>query len=127
MSPQTEEPVIVLGGGLAGYSAAYEAAERGARVLLVEKAPEPGGSTVRSGGSFAFAGTDLQAAQGIEDNPELLRQDLLQGGGSQTDPELVELYVSHQIEAYEWLRRLGVEFHEVTLSGNQSAPRSHGV
>lgn len=120
-------PVVVLGGGLAGYCAALEAADAGANVVVIDKATEPGGSTLHSGGSFAFAGTDLQAAHGIEDDPELLRRDLLQGGGRQIDPDLVELYVEHQLDAYDWLRTRGVEFDGVSLSGNQSAPRSHGV
>jgi fumarate reductase flavoprotein subunit len=127
MSTSSVAPVVILGGGLAGYAAAIEAADCGAEVVLVEKAAKPGGSTVLSGGSFAFAGTDLQERQGIEDTSELLRRDLLQGGGDQCDPELVELYVDRQLAAYEWLRSLGVEFDGVSLSGNQSVPRSHGV
>jgi fumarate reductase flavoprotein subunit len=127
MVTSNDAPVVILGGGLAGYSAAIEAAGRGARVLLLEKAAAPGGSTLHSGGSFAFAGTDLQSAHGVEDNAQLLREDLLRGGAKRCDPDLVELYVSRQLEAYDWLRGLGVEFDEVSLSGNQSAPRSHGV
>ena len=42
--------VIVCGGGLAGLSAAVTAAEAGARVLLIEKAPALGGTTMLSGG-----------------------------------------------------------------------------
>jgi succinate dehydrogenase/fumarate reductase flavoprotein subunit len=40
--------VIVIGGGNAGFSAATTAAQAGARVLLVEKAPrdDAGGNTV---------------------------------------------------------------------------------
>ncbi|WNI28257.1 FAD-dependent oxidoreductase [Streptomyces sp. ITFR-6] len=127
MAKSSDAPVVVLGGGLAGYSAAIEAAERGARVLVIDKAAEPGGSTLRSGGSFAFAGTDLQAAHGIEDSDDLLRRDLLRGGGEQSDPQLVDLYVRRQLAAYHWLKRCGVDFDGVSLSGNQSVPRSHGV
>jgi flavin-dependent dehydrogenase len=40
--------VIVVGGGNAGFSAASTAAQAGARVLLIEKAPldDAGGNTV---------------------------------------------------------------------------------
>ena len=53
--------VVVLGAGLAGHCAALEAADAGARVMLMEKMARYGGSTLMSAGSFALAGTDLQA------------------------------------------------------------------
>ena len=42
--------LIVIGGGMAGMTAAARAAEAGARVVVVEKAPQIGGSAVLSGG-----------------------------------------------------------------------------
>ena len=110
--------VIVIGGGLAGVSAGIAAADAGARVLILEKTADPGGSARLSGGSFAFAGTDLQQQQGIDDSPELLREDLLTVGEGRNDPELVDLYVAEQLAAYEWLREMGVPFERVSLSSN---------
>src|SRR3546814_8184356 len=60
-----EVDVVVVGGGLAGHSAAIEASKAGKSVVVLEKMPEIGGSTVLSGGSFAFAGTPDQAEQEI--------------------------------------------------------------
>ena len=42
--------VVVVGAGMGGLVAAVAAAEDGANVLLLEKAPEPGGSLALSGG-----------------------------------------------------------------------------
>jgi succinate dehydrogenase/fumarate reductase flavoprotein subunit len=42
--------VVVCGAGLAGFAAAVTAQECGAHVTLLEKAPQPGGTTVLSGG-----------------------------------------------------------------------------
>ena len=51
MSHETMEcDLLVLGSGMAGLSAAGWAAERGARVVVVEKASTRGGSAVLSGG-----------------------------------------------------------------------------
>ena len=48
---QLATDVIVVGGGNAGFCAAHAAAERGAHVLLLEKAPaaEAGGNSSRTG------------------------------------------------------------------------------
>lgn len=119
--------VVVLGGGLAGFTAAITAAESGAHVAVVEKTSAHGGSAVLSGGSFAFAGTALQEEQGVGDSPQRLRDDLVEVGRHLNDPDLVDLYVSEQLDAFGWLREIGVPFDKVTLSSNQSRPRTHGT
>ncbi len=119
--------LLVIGGGLAGHSAALEAAEAGATVLLAEKTAEIGGSTVQSSGSFAFAGTEAQRAAGFDDSPENIRRDIVSASGDLADPALVSLYVQHQADAYDWLKLHGVEFHPVTLSSNQAVPRTHAT
>ncbi|MBI3935692.1 MAG: flavocytochrome c [Betaproteobacteria bacterium] len=120
-----EADVIVVGGGLAGYSAACEAAQSGAEVLLLEKQPEIGGSTVLSGGFIAFAGTDLQKAAGIDDSNERLVRDLENAGGHQNDERLLRVYAERQLAAYEWLKAAGVTFKGVELSSAHSVPRAH--
>ncbi len=122
---ELQSAVVVVGAGLAGFVAALTAAEQGIEVLLCEKQDEVGGSTVMSGGSFCFTGTDLQAAQGIEDSPELLREDLIQVGQHRNDLRLVDRYVRDNLAAYHWLREHGIEFGQVQAASGQSVPRSH--
>ncbi|ROO85607.1 fumarate reductase flavoprotein subunit [Actinocorallia herbida] len=117
--------VLVLGAGLAGCAALLAAAEAGQYALLLEKTDEIGGSTVKSAGLSAFAGTDEQAEQGIADSVELLRKDLLEVGKERNDPALVELYCAHQLETYRWLKAHGVVYGEIHAASGQSAPRSH--
>lgn len=117
--------VLVLGSGLAGCAALLAAAEAGQYAVLLEKTGEIGGSTVRSAGLSAYAGTDEQAAQGIADSVELLRKDLLETGKHRNDEALVDLYCEHQLDTYRWLRAHGVEYGEVHAASGQSAPRSH--
>lgn len=121
------DDLLVVGGGLAGYSAALEALQQGARVSLVEAGPIPGGSSVQSGGSFAFAGTDLQVQASVSDSTDILREDLLSDGGEFVNADLVELYTDRQLDTYDWLLNLSVVFDQVSHSGGQSRPRSHGT
>jgi fumarate reductase flavoprotein subunit len=117
--------VLVLGAGLAGCAALLAAAEAGQYAFLLEKTSAIGGSTVKSAGLSAFAGTEEQAAQGIADDVDLLRQDLLEVGRHRNDPALVDLYCDHQLETYRWLKEHGVEYGEIHAASGQSAPRSH--
>ncbi|PKO30155.1 MAG: flavocytochrome c [Betaproteobacteria bacterium HGW-Betaproteobacteria-9] len=120
--------LIVVGGGIAGFAAALEAAEAGCQVILLEKMDEIGGSSAMSGGCLAFAGTDLQAANGIQDSAELLASDLLEVGLNENDPALVNAYAQNQLATYQWLRGHGVEFSPVIeASSGQSVPRVHTV
>lgn len=117
--------VIVLGGGLAGCAAALSVAETGRGVLLLEKLGSTGGSTVRSAGLSAFAGTDEQAAQGIDDDAGSLRHDLWETGLRRNDPALVDVYCREQLPVYGWLKSLGVTYGSVHAAAGQSVPRSH--
>jgi succinate dehydrogenase/fumarate reductase flavoprotein subunit len=53
--------VVVIGFGFAGAVAAIEAHDRGARVLLIEKMPDPGGISICAGGGLRY-GVDADAA-----------------------------------------------------------------
>jgi flavocytochrome c len=117
--------VVVVGAGLAGFCAALEAADRGASVLLLEREAKVGGSSVLSGGSFAFAGTDAQKASGIEDTAARLADDMLSVGGRGNDPALVAVYADNQLDAYRWLVARGVEFGPILSGSGQSMPRLH--
>ena len=120
--------LLVIGGGAAGFAAALEAATAGSRVTLLEKTAQIGGSSAMSGGCLAFAGTDLQQKNGIEDSPDLLRRDLIEVGQHEADTAVVDTYVRHQLETYRWLRGLGLAFSaSLEASSGQSVPRVHTV
>ena len=63
--------VIVVGSGLAGMSAAIEAADARARVILLEKEPKTGGNSAKATSGINGWGTDTQAEQGVADKENM--------------------------------------------------------
>jgi fumarate reductase flavoprotein subunit len=126
MNKQTD--LVIVGGGLAGFCGALEAALAGFEVILLEKQHETGGSSVLSGGCLAFAGTDMQRNAGIDDSSELLFRDLREVGKYENDESLVRCYVANQLETYAFLKQAGVQFGDtLEASSGQSVPRVHNV
>ncbi len=79
-------PVVVVGGGAAGLSAALAAREAGADVLVLERDPAPRGTTAMSTGLIPAAGTPEQAAAGIDDSPERFAADIAAKTKGSADP-----------------------------------------
>jgi flavin-dependent dehydrogenase len=89
-----EQPIdlLVIGAGMAGLAAAARAAQAGASVVVVEKAPHTGGSALYAG--FIWTAPTLEVMREI--NP---------GGDLSLASRLVEGYAT----AIDWVRSLGVE------------------
>ncbi|MGM7678778.1 FAD-dependent oxidoreductase [Microbacterium sp. A94] len=119
--------LLVLGSGIAGQTAATAAAEAGLDVILAEKTADLGGSTVMSGGWFAFSDTEEQREEGEEDSTELFLKDMQEVGEFRNDPALLHAYLDRQDAAYHWLKEHGVQFREIEISSGQSAKRSHNT
>jgi fumarate reductase flavoprotein subunit len=99
--------LVIIGGGSAGLPAAIFAAERGARVLVLEGSHRIGGTLDRSGGQMSAAGTSLQAAKGIKDSPDLHFEDVMRISKRTVNPELVRLFVDNAADTIHWLLALG--------------------
>lgn len=113
--------VIVIGGGTSGIPTALFAAQRGARVLVLEKASALGGTLFWSSGQIAGAGTVFQQRLGIEDSPEAHFADCMRINRNSADPTLTRLTVDHAGETINWLARHGYEVlagHPVTGIGH---------
>lgn len=123
----TEFDVIVVGGGNAGLCAALSARERGAEVLVLERAPYEwrGGNSSFTGGLFRGP------YEGVDDLRELMPDlteaetanaefgsypeesffdDLARVSDYRADPDLTELVVSRARQTLLWMRDHGVRF-----------------
>ena len=103
--------VIVVGGGNAGLPTAMFAAERGARVLIIEAAAALGGTLFMSSGQMSAAGTKLQKQKGIEDSPQLHYDDVMRISKNTANPELVRLAVFNAADTFDWLMDNGFDVH----------------
>ncbi|WP_209010525.1 FAD-dependent oxidoreductase [Clostridium aminobutyricum] len=98
--------VIIVGNGLAGLSAAMEASDLGAKVMLISQAPpERAQSVMAAGGINAALNT-----KGQDDSPQQHLTDTLKAGCELADPEAVEAMTKAAPELIKKLSRLGVVF-----------------
>ncbi|CUO03933.1 flavocytochrome c [Clostridium disporicum] len=118
--------IVIIGAGGAGMSAAMQAVQSGAtNVVILEKMPQTGGNTIRTTGGMNAAGTELQAAEGIEDSVELMIEDTMKGGKNLNDPELVKVLAENSADAVKWVNENGGDLSEVGMFGGASVKRIH--
>ena len=113
---------IVVGAGTAGMPAAIFAAERGAKVLVIEKSPVTGGTLDRSGGQMAASRTVYQKAKGIEDSPDAHFADNMRINNWTADPVITRLFVDNAGDSLNWLASNGFKVadeHPVLGGGHE--------
>ena len=105
-----EVDVLVVGLGIAGGCAAVEAAAAGARVLVLERAAVPGGTSAMAGGHFYLGGgTVVQRATGHDDSPEAMAA-YLTAVSLDPEPDKIRAYSEDSAAHCDWLEALGFEF-----------------
>ncbi|MCS7181934.1 MAG: L-aspartate oxidase [Thermoanaerobaculum sp.] len=125
MQARHHTQVLVLGSGVAGLAAALAAAEAGAEVLVLSRAPDPGQTnTARAQGGIVF--------RGEQDSPQLLAADILAAGAGLGSPEAAHFLATEGPKAVEeWLvKRLRIPFDrradgslDLVLEAAHSVPR----
>lgn len=117
--------VVIIGSGGAGLAAAVSARNNGAKVILLEKEPVPGGNTKLAAGGMNAAETKAQAALKIEDKKQIMIDDTMAGGGNLNDPALVKVLANNSSNSVDWLTALGADLTDVGRMGGASVNRSH--
>jgi len=105
VSNEIEGPfdVVVLGSGAAGLTAALVAKINGARVTVLEKASQIGGTSAWSGGMIWIPNNPHMRAAGIADSKEEALTYLAALSHGLILPELAEAYVDTGPEMVSWL------------------------
>ena len=123
--------VLVIGGGGSGLAAASEAARHGAKVLLIEKNAQLGGSTAWSVGSVSATQTRHQHKAGIfDDCPDWHFEDLGKFAGPLAERDnlgLRRILVDESPAMFEWLMQSGLVFLGPASEPPHRLPRMHNV
>jgi fumarate reductase flavoprotein subunit len=106
-----ETDIAIIGGGTAGLGAAVAAAERGARVTVIEKASTTGGTGNMSQGPFAVGSRYQRNAQPPLDR-DLAFKIFMEYTHWRVDARLVRNYIDKSADTIDWLVKMGVEFCE---------------
>jgi len=105
-------PIVVVGAGGCGLSAALSAKENNSEVLVIERDSTPLGTTAMSTGLIPGANTRLQRAAGIEDTPEIFANDIINKTKGETDPEIATSLAIESSKTIEWL----IDKYQIPLS-----------
>jgi len=115
---------IVVGGGLAGMSAANTLLENGGKVVLLDKSSFCGGNSTKATSGINGAATKTQKTNGIDDSVELFTSDTLKGGAKK--PDVVKVLCGNSGADVDWLvDKFSLDLSLVARLGGHSAPRTH--
>lgn len=114
--------VIVVGYGDAGAAAAIEAADNGAKVLVLDRAGGGGASALSGGIVYAGGGTSQQKAAGYHDTPENLYNYLSQEVKDAVDEPTLRRFCEESPGMISWLEEQGAEFGSTVAPYKTSYP-----
>lgn len=118
--------IVVIAGGPSGLSAAVQAAEDGAEVIVVEKAAAIGGAANMGMGPLGI-GTRYQKQQMEDITVEKAFNMFMEYTHYNVDARLVKRYFEQSAETIEWLEDMGVEFEGAYRYFPKSEPTWHIV
>ena len=116
----TKADVIVISSGAAAYAAAITARSKGASVIMLEKAYNHGGTTMRSGGALWIPNNRHQKEMGLEESkedaikymaryffPHLYNEKDKQLGLPENNYELIKTYVDEASKMDDYMESIG--------------------
>ncbi len=121
-----EYDVVVIGSGYAALSAGITAAEKGLKVVIVEKMGRIGGNSVINGGLLAVVNNPKQKKEGIKDSIDIYMEDSMKAGRYINHPDLLRVIGERGNDALKLVERAGAKFYEkLSHLGGHSVPRTY--
>jgi fumarate reductase flavoprotein subunit len=123
--------LVIVGAGGSGLAAAARGAELGLSVALLEKQPQPGGTTGIAVGSFTANRTKHQYKAGVQDTLEAHTFDASQFAPAdiecRNNDSLRSYFLSESAQTLDWLSGMGLVFHGPSPEPPNRVPRMHNV
>lgn len=120
-----EADIVVVGAGAAGMPAAVQAAEKGAKVIVLEKNGFVGGGANAAEGLFAVE-SKWQRGKSIGLTREEMWKYTMEYSHFKADPELTHRYYWGSAENLDWLASHGMKFDPIAMTP-KDAPTWHVV
>jgi 3-oxo-5alpha-steroid 4-dehydrogenase len=114
--------VIVVGFGAAGVTAAIEAVDAGARVLVLDRGYGGGASALSGGVVYAGGGTPIQQQAGVEDTPENMFNYLRQETRGVVSDATLRRFCEGSAEQIAWLEKQGSKYRGTLAPYKTSYP-----
>lgn len=103
-------PVVIIGAGACGLTAALRLAHAGIETVLLERDAAPSGSSALSSGFIPAAGSAVQRAAGIDDDAQRFAADIQAKAQGAAAPHLVNAYTGAAAQALDFLGNHGLAF-----------------
>jgi fumarate reductase flavoprotein subunit len=107
-----ETDIVVIGGGGSGLAATVAAAQKGARVTLLERRRSLGGNSKRALGIFA-AESPLQRRLRIDTSRDVCFQLAMAYSHNKINPRIFRAFVNKSGDTVRWLQEQGLKFFDV--------------
>lgn len=123
-----EYDLVIIGAGCAGLTTAIEAADLGAKVVVLEKMSGPFGNTIYAGGNFNATNTWVQKRDGIKDSIDDFYNDLMKVSLYRGDSTLTRMFAEESANVVQWLTdRIHVEWKPIDVQIYPMLGRCHEV
>lgn len=116
LTEQLTADVVVVGAGASGVSAAVSAADKGAKVIIIEKTATIGGASNLSWAG-KFYNSSASVNEGLKVNVEQEIADWIYNNHWRVDAAAIRQYVTKSGETYDWLADKGYKTMFMNFAG----------
>ena len=121
--------LVIIGGGLAGLTAAYESSLKSNDTLnkaLIEQLPNIGGNSNRATSGINLLDTEPQRKKNISDNYTIFYSDTMKSGKYINEPSLVSAFINGTKTLYHYYTdNFGTDITLLGRLGGHSIERTH--